>query len=170
MRCGSGDGLQPEKVGPDSLWFCLGRGVERVESDELNPPETLEMQMSAPVGFSLASNKAMAPHQEQGCLPIGPSYAKVSLNAGTHGPDYWVSQPSNTLGPIISTASYTEIRPLWQWRKEYHDMVGLRTTKNGVRRGLPVRNSGKPMTGQKDVLKPSSIFQARLEETLIPSW
>ena len=70
---------EPEKVGPDSLWFCLGRGVERVESDELNLPETLEMQMSAPVDFSLASNEAMAPHPEQGCLPIGPSYAKVSL-------------------------------------------------------------------------------------------
>ena len=82
MRCGSGDGLQPEKVGPDSLWFCLGRGVERVESDELNPPETLEMKMSAPVDFSLASNEAMAPHPEQGCLPIGPSYAKVSECAG----------------------------------------------------------------------------------------
>ena len=67
-----GDGLEPEKVGPDSLWFCLGRGVKRVESDELNLPETAEMQTSAPVDFSLASNKAMAPHPEQRCLPIGP--------------------------------------------------------------------------------------------------
>lgn len=32
----------------------LGRGVERVESDELNLPEIAEMQMSAPVDFSLA--------------------------------------------------------------------------------------------------------------------
>ena len=53
--------------------------MEGVESDELNLPETAEMQMSAPVDFSLASNKAMAPHPEQSCLPIGPSYAKVSL-------------------------------------------------------------------------------------------
>ena len=109
--------------------------MERVESDELNLPETLEMQMSAPVGFSLASNEAMTPHPEQGCLPIGPSYAKVSLR-GDPRPHYWVSQPSNTLGPIISTVSHTEIRPLWQWRKEYHDMVGLRTTKKWRAEGL----------------------------------
>ena len=49
-------------------------------------------------------------------------------------------------------------------------MVGLRTTEKWRAEGLPVRNSVKPMTGQKDVLKPSSRFQARLEETLIPRW
>ena len=37
------------------------------------------MRMSARVDFSVPGNTAMAPPPEQGCLRIGPSYAKVSL-------------------------------------------------------------------------------------------